>query len=784
MKIKFVILFLLILVLLSCQQKTQVMSEIAVIPQPLSMEKGAGSFRLNTKTLVGYLADQPESGTMAATFAQMVFPATGFELKTKAVTDPGMEKNLVLFRLLNPDDTLSTEGYHLEVSEQQILVSAKTAQGLYYGLQSLMQLLPPEIYSTVKQDVEWMVPAVKILDEPRFPYRGMHLDVSRHFFPKEFVKKYIDLIAHYKMNIFHWHLTDDNGWRIEIKKYPELTTVGAWRVDRENEKWNNRTPPKPGEKATYGGFYTQEDIREIVQYAASKYVEIIPEIEMPGHTSAVMAAYPELACFKKDFYVQPGGYWPITDIFCAGKEETFQFLENVLSEVIELFPSQYVHVGGDEADRTNWKTCRLCQQRMRAEKLKDDAELQSYFIKRIEKFLTAHNKKLIGWDEILDGGLAPSATVMSWRGVEGGIASARMGHQVIMCPVSHCYFDYYQANPEFEPEAIGGFTTLKKVYHYEPVPEELNAEEAKYISGAQGNLWTEYIATPDHAEYMALPRMTALAEVVWSKKEARNWDDFRQRFETEKKRLKLMDVNYSEGSWQVDFTTTYDSVTRSFTVTPESEILNAAIRYTLDGSEPTSKSELYTKPILIQKTSTLKAAVFEKGKLKEKVSEKTIISHSGIGPSVKYLSLPSERYFSSGAPALVDGLTGSLSHGDGFWQGFNGKDAEVVIDLHSIQTVNKVSASFLHNQRSWILLPVTLEVQFSDDGISFSGGKTLFPDFDQKADTIAIHKFLLDNLTAKTRYIRFFARNATPLPAWHPGKGEPAWLFIDEIMIE
>ena len=784
MKIKFVILAVFILTLFSCQQKSERMSEIAVIPQPLSIEKGEGSFRLNTKTLVGFLADQPESGTMAATFAQMVFPATGFELKTKAVTDPGREKNLVLFRLLNPDDTLSTEGYHLEVSEQQILVSAKTAQGLYYGLQTLMQLLPPEMYSTVKQDVEWMVPAVKILDEPRFPYRGMHLDVSRHFFPKEFVKKYIDLLAHYKMNVFHWHLTDDNGWRIEIKKYPELTKVGAWRVDRKNEKWNNRRPPEPGEKATYGGFFTQEDIREIVQYAASKYVEIIPEIEMPGHTSAVLAAYPELACVKKDFYVQPGGYWPITDIFCAGKEETFQFLENVLSEVIDLFPSQYVHVGGDEADRTNWKTCRLCQQRMQAEKLKDDAELQSYFIKRIEKFLTSRNKKMIGWDEILDGGLAPGATVMSWRGLEGGIASARMGHPVIMCPVSHCYFDYYQANPEFEPEAIGGFTTLKKVYHYEPVPEELTQDEAKYILGAQGNIWTEYIATPEHAEYMALPRMTALAEVVWSNKEARHWDDFRQRLEIEKKRLQLMNFKYSDGSWLVDFKTTYDSATSSFTVVPESEILNAEIRYTLDGNEPTLQSDSYTKPILIKNTTTIKAVIFDKGNMKEKVSEKTIHCHLGTGATVSYFNLPSERYFSTGTSALVDGLTGSNHHGDGFWQGFNGTDADLVIDLKSVQAINTITASFLHNQRSWILPPASVEIQFSRDGINFSGGKTLFQETDQQSETVAILKMKFEGVGTTTRFIRLTARNASPLPPWHPAKGEPAWLFMDEIVIE
>jgi hexosaminidase len=363
----------------------------------------------------------------------------------------------------------------------------------------------------------------------------------------EFIKRYIDIIAMHKMNIFHWHLTDDNGWRIEIKKYPGLTETSAWRVDREDQPWRERTPPEPGEKATYGGYYTQEEIKDVVRYAAERHVTVIPEVEMPGHTSEVFASYPDLSCRGEKLYVQPGSYWPNIDIFCAGKEETFEFLEDVLSEVAQLFPSEYIHIGGDEANKTRWKECPLCQERIEMEGLRSEEELQSYFIKRIERYLQSIGKKLIGWDEILEGGLAPEATVMSWRGFEGGIDAVGMGHDVIMCPTSHCYFDYYQDDPETQPVAIGGFTPLEKVYEFYPIPAGLSSDKAKHILGGQGNVWTEFIPVPEHAEYMALPRMTALAEVLWSPRGRIDWDDFKRRLNTQFERFDMMGVNYYEG---------------------------------------------------------------------------------------------------------------------------------------------------------------------------------------------------------------------------------------------
>jgi hexosaminidase len=371
----------------------------------------------------------------------------------------------------------------------------------------------------------------------------MHLDVCRHFFQKEFIKRYIDLMALHKLNVFHWHLTEDQGWRIEIKRYPRLTEIGAWRVDREDQPWDKRLPPQNGEKATYGGFYTQEEVREIVAYAGERFITVVPEIEMPAHATAALAAYPELSCTGGPFAVMPGGVWPIVDIFCAGNEGTFEFLEGVLDEVAGLFPGRYIHIGGDEAAKENWKNCPKCQSRIRSEGLKDEAGLQSYFIRRVEKILIAHHKRLIGWDEILEGGLAPEATVMSWRGMEGGIAAARAGHDIVMSPTSHCYFDYYQTESD-EPKPTGACLPLEKVYSFEPVPDDLEPDRQRFILGAQGNLWTEYVPTPERAEFMALPRMCALAEAVWSPKDKRNLNDFLERMVRHYRYLDLMDVHY------------------------------------------------------------------------------------------------------------------------------------------------------------------------------------------------------------------------------------------------
>ncbi|MEI7983181.1 MAG: family 20 glycosylhydrolase, partial [Bacteroidota bacterium] len=665
-----ILVHLLLSLAVSAQEKTGVTAP-SIVPLPVHMKIKTGAFAMDKDTRIMVAGEDQEATRIARLFADQLHFAGGPDL---TITGTGMDtkQSFIIFTLNREKKGIPPEGYELKVTQKQIHLTAESGAGLFYGVQTLFQLLPPEICKTDSPaaGVKWTIPCVEIKDHPRFTYRGMHLDVSRHFFPKEFVKRYIDLIAMYKMNTFHWHLTDDNGWRIEIKKYPKLMETAAWRVDHEDLPWNGRPLQKPGEKANYGGYYTQDQIREIVKYAADRYITVIPEIEMPAHCVAVLAAYPQFSCTGGPFTVPPGSYWPNLDIYCAGNDSVFTFLQDVLAEVMTLFPSKYIHVGGDEADKTNWKTCPKCQARMKAEGLKDEKELQSYFIKRIEKFIVSNGRKMIGWDEILEGGLAPEATVMSWRGVEGGIAAARQGHDAIMTPGSHCYFDYYQADPQFEPKAIGGLTTLKKVYSYEPVPEELTPEEARHILGAQGNVWTEFIPTPSHVEYMATARMIALSEVVWSPGKTRDWKDFRRRLPGQFLRLDFMKVNYSKGSFRAEVNTVFDKKSHQLRVIIGSEQADVSIHYTINGDEVTTKSPLYSGPFELNRNGIIRTGLFVDGKLKEKTVEMPFLFHLAIGKQVKYLSPYSSRYPASGPATLNDGLRGSSDHRDGLWQGF------------------------------------------------------------------------------------------------------------------
>ena len=510
----------------------------SVIPQPVQMEVGRGVFDLDADTRI--MLSNPtnlEVQQLTESWARPIRATSGFKLLLVDTPDDA-PSNMITLRL-SQDALHPVEGYRLNVTSDAVTVEAKTPAGLFYGLQTLTQLLFGDHTSG------WSVPVVQIVDAPRFAYRGMHLDVGRHFFPVAFIKKYIDLLAMYKMNKFHWHLTDDQGWRIEIKKYPKLTEIGAYRQETVMGKNFERFDrPYIGDEKPHGGFYTQEEVREVVAYARARYIDVIPEIEMPGHATAALAAYPEFACTDGPFDV-PTTWGIFEDVFCP-KEETFQFLEDVLTEVIALFPSQYIHIGGDEVPKVRWQESEVAQEVISREGLADEDELQSYFIKRIESFLQAQGRRLIGWDEILEGGLAPDATVMSWRGMEGGIEAAREGHDVIMTPTSHCYFDYYQADPEQEPLAIRGLTPLEKVYSFEPVPEMLSAEDAEHILGAQGNVWTEYMATTDYVEYMVFPRMLALSEVVWSPPDLRNWEDFVQRLPDHLRHFDTLGVNYRQ----------------------------------------------------------------------------------------------------------------------------------------------------------------------------------------------------------------------------------------------
>jgi hexosaminidase len=515
----------------------------ALIPLPQKMECREGAFRLEPKTRI--LTDVPANDT-GLYLAEQLGKVTGYNLKVARSTKAQPAKGSILLTTKDAKPELGAEGYELVVSADSVVVRAGKSAGLFYGVQSLLQLMPPEVFAAKPvAGVDWKVPCVQIEDQPRFKWRGFMFDVARHFFTKAEVKQMLDVLALHKINILHLHLTDDQGWRIEIKKYPRLTEVAAWR-EEAGFGLDPKLSTAYGPDGRYGGFYTQDDIRELVTYARAKHITIVPEIEMPGHSCAALAAYPELSC-------SGGPYTPNTKggvfagVYCAGKDETFEFLQNVLAEVRPLFPGQAIHIGGDEVPKDNWKKCPRCQARMKAEGLKTEHELQSYFIRRIEKFVNAQGRNLIGWSEIREGGLAQNAIVMDWIG--GAVEAASAGHDVIMSPTKFCYLDYYQStNRATEPHAIGGYLPLSKVYSFEPLPEKLDPQYQSHILGAQGNLWTEYVPNLKHAQFMAFPRLCALAEVTWSPKTARNWDDFTRRLPTQFQRFDQLGVNYRKGT--------------------------------------------------------------------------------------------------------------------------------------------------------------------------------------------------------------------------------------------
>lgn len=515
----------------------------AIIPAPVSLRELKGEFVFSAKSRIILSTFSDETRLAADCLSRLVANPTGFNAE---VTEGKKPENGSVFMMLDTA-VKNDEGYLLTITPKGIIIKAKSAPGLFYAVQTIRQLMPADVEKQqIIDGFRLAVPSCEIKDAPRFSYRGMHLDVGRHFFPPEDVKRYIDMIALHKMNTFHWHLTEDQGWRIEIKKYPKLTEVGAFR--KETLVGNGGKKPFVYDGKPYGGFYTQDEVRDIVAYAKSKFVTIIPEIEMPGHALAALASYPELSCTGGPFEVYTR-WGVVNDVYCAGKEETFNFLQDVLTEVIGLFPGKYIHIGGDECPKTRWEKCPLCQKRIKDEGLKDEHELQSYFIRRIEKFLISKDRKLIGWDEILEGGLASEATVMSWRGTAGGIAAAQQKHDVIMTPNKYVYLDYYQCEPAGQPLAIGGYLPLERVYSYNPMPSELTPEEQKYILGIQGNVWTEYIGTRDYLDYMAYPRMFAIAETGWTPDRLKDFNDFLARFEVLKKRYDAMGINYFKGEY-------------------------------------------------------------------------------------------------------------------------------------------------------------------------------------------------------------------------------------------
>ncbi|HPH53035.1 MAG TPA: family 20 glycosylhydrolase [Bacteroidales bacterium] len=653
---------------------------------------------------------------------------------------------------------LLNESYTISVNKKGINIAAASEAGLFYAIQTLIQL--------TEQNPD-KLPFIEIEDSPRFAYRGIHLDVSRHFFSLDFLKKQIDMMAHYKLNYFHWHLTDGPGWRIEIKQYPELTNIAAWRTHSLWKEWwaSGRKYTNESDPNAYGGYYTQEEARELVEYAAKRHITIIPEIEMPGHSEEVLAVYPHLACTGKPY---------TSSEFCIGNEETFVFLENILDEILDIFSSAYIHIGGDEASKEHWKKCPKCQERIKKENLKDEAELQSYLIKRIETYLHSKGRELIGWDEILEGGLEKSAIVMNWRDEKIGIEAAQSGHKVIMTPGKYTYFNSYQSSPEKEPEALGGFLPLENVYAYNPVPDSLSANETDKIWGVQACLWTEYVPTEEHAEYMLYPRMLALAEVAWTNPDNKSWESFNYRVNRSVPILQQKGYNTFTLSKEPEILMENDSLNKAIAIALKSEIYPVEIRYTTEGSAVTSESQLYEGPILIRDSANLKAQLFRDGQPLGDVIEQRIDYHKAIGKKMEYLN-PYNRYYpANGETSLIDGLYGGFSHGDGFWQGFIGAPFDAIIDLDEIDSLRHIRINFLQNSNAEIWLPKEITIALSNERKGDFEPVATFNNniLSDKAGTF--FKSFEWNGSYQARFIRI---TATINPAVR------GWVFADEIVV-
>ena len=769
----------LALAITSCaRQDIEASYQVVPLPQEVSLNAET-PFRLNRNTLIAYPEGNDLLKRNAEFLAEYIGQATGFVLPTQGLAE-GKEpaKHSIVLGL--SADIANKEGYVLDVQADNVFLNGQTPNGVFYGIQTLRKAIPAQTTAT-----DILLPAGVINDEPRFPYRGLHLDVSRHFFPLEFIKEYIDLLALHNMNTFHWHLTDDQGWRIEIKRYPKLTEVGAMRnrtvIGKNSGKYDN-TP--------YGGFYTQEEAREIVEYARERYIDVIPEVDLPGHMLAALAAYPELGCTGGPYEVCPE--WGIfEDVLCIGNDKTFEFLEGVMEEIIDIFPSRYIHIGGDECPRTRWQSCPKCQARIKAEGLKADKNhtaedrLQSYCMTRIEKFLNAHGRQIIGWDEILDGDVAPNATVMSWRGMEGGVKAAQLGHDVIMVPTSYAYLDYYQTDDlTDEPFGIGGYVPVEKVYSLEPVPATLTAEQAKHILGAQANLWTEYILTPEHAEYMILPRIAALCEVQWTQPEKKDFQDFAKRLVSLMKLYQRDGLNYAKHIFNLKAAFTPDAANKTINVTLGT-VDDAPIYYTLDGTEPTTASTLYDgQPVTISQTAGFCAVAIRPEGNSKVVKRDIDFNKATLCPITLTGQQPAANYAYDGAITLVDGMKGSNSYTNGAWLGFIGGDVTAVIDLGAPTEIQHVAINANISMDNWIMGCKGLEVAVSDDNETFRPVSSMvFP------DETDLHKNDIETYEAsfnpvEARYVKVTARPFAALPKGHDGAGKAPYLFIDEISID
>ena len=749
-------------------------ADFNIIPRPQQVNvSNDAPFTLSAKTVISLGTNSQDMKRNANMLASYIEQATGIR---PAV---GKSKNGAAIVLTIDKTIANAEGYKLDADAKQIRIAGASAAGVFYGIQTLRKSLPLVNGKASKISI----PAVHIADAPRFAYRGTHLDVSRHFVTVDSVRQFIDMLALHNINRFHWHLTDDQGWRIEIKKYPLLTQIGSKRAQTVIGHNSGKYDGKP-----YSGFYTQQQIRDIVKYAADRYITIVPEIDLPGHMQAALAAYPDMGCTGGPYEVWQK--WGVSDnVLCAGNDKTLTFIDNVLKEITQLFPSKYIHVGGDECPKTQWQKCPKCQARIKALNLeaKDghsaEERLQSYIITHASNYLKSLGRNTIGWDEILEGGLAEGATVMSWRGESGGIAAAKQHHDVVMTPNSYLYFDYYQSlDKANEPLAIGGYLPLETVYSYEPMPKELTADEARHIIGVQANIWTEYMPTFKQMQYMALPRMAALSEVQWSQPALKDYTSFTNRLIEFTHLYDRLGYNYAKHLYNVAIHVDSDNKWREILI-HMTTAGNAEIRYTLDGTEPTANSALYTGAIVLQKSAKIRAAAFRDGK-RSSVTSQDISFNKATACPVELLQPTHKNYTYKGGATLTDGLLGDKGFGTGRWLGFSGNDLEAVIDLKQNTNVSSVSLNTCVDKGSWIFDARNIEVSVSADGKSFTkvASKSLPALEEQTPDNIYTYELTFPQTT--TRYVKVTATSEHNIPEWHGGKGKPAFLFVDEISVK
>jgi len=727
-------------------------SMINVVPKPDSVILKKGNFILSLSTTL----DVPDTlNNLQSYIMEQLKFFTHLEIHKGNSKSP----NSILFEIDKSLAEPGDEAYDLDVDPTKIILKARTEAGLFYGIQTLLQLIPLPDSTNAGT---FHVPCCRILDHPRFSWRGLNLDCVRHFMTKDFIKRYIDLLAYYKFNIFHWHLTDDQGWRIEIKKYPKLTEVGAWR--------------KEADGTIYGGYYTQDDIKEIVAYAKSRFVTVVPEIEMPGHCEASLASYPENACIDGPFEV--GIRWGVyQDIYCPGKESTFTFLENILKEVMELFPSHYIHIGGDEVPKIEWKDSDSCQALMRREGLKNEEELQSYFIRRIQKFLEANGRQIIGWDEILEGnGPDSGAIVQSWRGMDGAIQSAKKRIRTIISPDQYTYLSH-------DPDDL----SLDSVYSFDPMPADLSEDEQKLVMGTEASLWTER-APQESVDSKMFPRLLAIAEDAWTFPKNKNLKDFHDRLSAQYDLLTYLGVDYGLEKKAMVFRTRYDKDKNQFIVEMTPTQSGIKILYTVNDTLTLDNSHAYEAPVSIDGTSTFIAQAkmsttrpVENGRLVGNPLELSFIMDKALNSKVIVEDSYAPQYSAGGVSSLVDGIRGGMNFRDGLWQGYQGTDINAVVDLGEGKDISEIGAGFYQESGSWIFMPDSVEYYMSDDGTSFEKIGVARNNIPQKSPDSVKKDFVLKFDRRKVRYFKIVAKNIGVCPPWHPGAGGKAWLFIDEI---